>query len=80
MMKERLKAIQEALVAEVEKHVNHLPHVNAEEMGEVIDMIKDIEETIYYCTITKSMEEKYDWSAKETEEDEPVIKKGLMEK
>lgn len=75
-MKERLKHIQEALLAEVEKHMDDLSHVNAEEMGEVIDMIKDIEETIYYCTVTMAMENKYS-SPKEEEHEEP---KTLMQK
>ncbi len=35
-----------------------LQSVNKEELGEAIDMIKDIEEIIYYCSITKAMEEK----------------------
>ena len=30
--------------------------VNAEELGEVMDMIKDLSEAVYYCTITESME------------------------
>lgn len=79
-MKERLKYIQDALLQEVEKHIDNLPYVNAEEMGEVIDMIKDIEEAIYYCTITKSMEGKCNWSTEEENSEEPMIKKGLMEK
>ncbi|MCI7401057.1 MAG: hypothetical protein MSH40_00015 [Christensenella sp.] len=29
--------------------------VNTREMGEVIDMIKDLEESIYYCTIVEAM-------------------------
>ena len=38
--------------------MGHLEQVDAKELGEVIDMVKDIEEAIYYCTITKAMEEK----------------------
>ena len=35
----------------------HLDQVDTKELGEAIDMIKDLEEAIYYCTITKAMEE-----------------------
>jgi hypothetical protein len=30
--------------------------VDAKELGEAMDMIKDLSEAIYYCTITESME------------------------
>lgn len=33
-------------------------NVNAEELGEVVDMIKDCSEAIYYQTITDAMKEK----------------------
>jgi hypothetical protein len=35
-----------------------LASVDAKELGEAIDMIKDLSEAIYYCTIVKSMEGK----------------------
>lgn len=35
--------------------LDDLEKINAKEMGEVIDMIKDIEETIYYHTIIEAM-------------------------
>ena len=54
---ERLKSIKDNLIAAVQ--CQDLTCTDAKEMGEVIDMIKDIEEAIYYCTITKAMEEKY---------------------
>jgi hypothetical protein len=60
---ERLKHIKESLIACAESQLNHLEDVDAEELGEVIDMIKDIEEAVYYCTITKAMEE-YDENPK----------------
>jgi hypothetical protein len=37
--------------------VEDLSSVDTEELGEAIDMVKDLSEAIYYCTITKSMEE-----------------------
>lgn len=55
---ERLKAIKEQLVSCVESQMGqNLADVNAEELGEVVDMIKDMEEAMYYCTVVKAMEE-----------------------
>ena len=54
---ERLKSIKDNLIAAVQ--CQDISSADAKEMGEVVDMIKDIEEAIYYCTITKAMEEKY---------------------
>lgn len=53
----RLRAIQESLIAQVQAQLGNLECVDTKELGEVIDMIKDIDETIYYCTITKAMNE-----------------------
>ena len=55
---ERLHRIKECLIAQVESQMGNLAEVDAKEMGEVIDMIKDIEEAIYYCTVTEAMTEK----------------------
>lgn len=57
-MEDRLKIMKESLIACAQEQMNHLDSVNAEELGEVIDMIKDLEEAEYYCTITKAMKEK----------------------
>ena len=54
---ERLKSIKDNLIAAVQ--CQDISSADAKEMGEVVDMIKDIEEAIYYCTMTKAMEEKY---------------------
>lgn len=56
-MIERLKRMKETLASCVERQLGNLQNVDAKELGEVIDMVKDLEEAIYYCTITKSMEE-----------------------
>jgi hypothetical protein len=45
-----------------------LASVDAKELGEAVDMIKDLSEAIYYCTITESMEK----SDKEKEKYYPV--------
>lgn len=55
---ERLKAMKERLISCVEGQLNDLSKTDAEELGEVVDMIKDLEETIYYCTVVEAMEEK----------------------
>lgn len=54
---ERLKHMKEMLMAQVEGQLGNLQQVDAEELGEVVDMIKDLDEAIYYCTVTKAMEE-----------------------
>ena len=54
---EKLKQMKEALVGCVEGQVyGNLQGVNAKELGEAMDMIKDLSEAIYYCTITEAME------------------------
>lgn len=56
---EKLKRLKEMLMDGVQAETSKgLQSVNKEELGEAIDMIKDIEEIIYYCSITKAMEEK----------------------
>lgn len=53
----RLEHMKESLMACVESQMTHLDQVDTKELGEAIDMIKDLEEAIYYCTITKAMKE-----------------------
>ena len=59
----RLNHMKEALMCCVERQMNNLDKVDAKELGEAIDMIKDLEEAIYYCTITEAMNnpQKYGW-------------------
>lgn len=54
---EELKQIKDILVDEVQAQMHNLHGVNAKELGEVIDMIKDLSETMYYCSIVKAMDE-----------------------
>ena len=56
-MEKRLAHIKESLMACVESQITHLDEVDTKELGEAIDMIKDLEEAIYYCTVTKAMKE-----------------------
>lgn len=62
---ENLKKMKECLIGVVEGQIyGNIEKVDAEELGEVVDMIKDLAEAIYYCTITESME-KSAWEEKE---------------
>lgn len=54
---ERLKHMEETLMSCVEEQLSHLDCVDTHELGEAIDMIKDIAQTKYYCSIVKAMEE-----------------------
>ena len=56
---EKLKHMKECLIACTMNQISgHLDQVDTKELGEAIDMIKDLEEAIYYATITEAMEEK----------------------
>lgn len=60
---ENLKRMKECLTCMVEEQIyGNIEKVDTKELGEAIDMIKDLAETIYYCTITEAMEgeEEYD--------------------
>jgi hypothetical protein len=52
---ERLKYIKENLMSAIEAQVCNLNDADCEELGEAIDMLKDLEEAIYFCTITEAM-------------------------
>ena len=56
-MCDKFQEIKKQLLTQVESQMAHLECVDTKEMGEVIDMIKDLEEAIYYCTITEAMNE-----------------------
>jgi hypothetical protein len=63
---ERLKEIQEKLIDCAHCQVSeHMEEVDTCELGEVIDMIKDISEAMYYWTVTEAMEKKEEYSEKE---------------
>lgn len=53
----RLERMKETLVACVENQLCNLSQADTQELGAAVDMIKDLEEAIYYCTITKAMNE-----------------------
>lgn len=53
---EELKTMKQNLTSLVQSQMGNLDQVNTHELGEAIDMIKDLSEAIYYCTITEAME------------------------
>lgn len=55
MSHEKLKWMKDSLICVVENQLCNLEEVDTEELGEAIDMIKDLEEAIYYCTVTEAM-------------------------
>ena len=54
-MHDRLEHMKETLMCAVEMQLCELGEVDTKELGEAIDMIKDLEEAIYYCTVTEAM-------------------------
>ena len=52
---EQLKTIKEQLIAQVQSQMSDLKCVDTKELGEVIDMIKDLSEAVYYCEIYDQM-------------------------
>lgn len=54
---ERLKNMKETLMTAVQAQLGNLATADTQELGAAVDMVKDLSEAIYYCTITKAMEE-----------------------
>ena len=54
---EELKRIKEQLISVIQGQMVHLDCIDAKELGEVVDCVKDLAETEYYCAITKAMED-----------------------
>ena len=54
---EKFKMIKETLMSQIYAQMGNLQNVDTKELGEAIDMIKDLEEAMYYCSIVKAMEE-----------------------
>ena len=53
---EEMKTMKTQLMGCVQGQLGNLQRVDAKELGEAIDMIKDLSQAIYYCTITEAME------------------------
>ena len=57
---ERLKKIKDTLLCEIESQLcGNLALVDTKELGEVVDMVKDLSETMYYCSVVEAMERPY---------------------
>ena len=56
-MKE-FKMMQDQLMSAVKAQMSDLSCVDTNELGEVIDMIKDLSQTMYYCAAAKALEGK----------------------
>lgn len=54
---ERLMKIKDQLIEQVQSQMGDLKCVDTQELGEVIDMIKDLTKAIYYCEVYEQMEE-----------------------
>ena len=54
---EQLKMIKESITSQVAAQMNDLQKVHTKELGEAIDMIKDLAEAEYYCTVVAAMNE-----------------------
>ena len=54
-MHKRLMAMKENLASAIETQLCNLGEVDCEELGQAIDMLKDLEEALYFCTITEAM-------------------------
>ena len=66
-MVEQLKTIKDQLIAQVQAQMSDLKCVDAKELGEVVDMIKDLAEAVYYCEIYDQMK-----NSEERREEEKV--------
>ena len=54
---EQLKSMKHQLTSIVQEQLSNTQNVDTKELGEAVDMIKDLAEAIYYCTITEAMVE-----------------------
>ena len=54
---ERLKNMKETLMNVVSTELANPAAADTKELGEAIDMIKDLEEAIYYCAVVEAMED-----------------------
>lgn len=63
---EAMKQMKTNIIHCVEAQMDNLKDVNTKQLGEAIDMIKDLSEAIYYCTITQSMQK--------AEEEKPEVR------
>ena len=48
-------AMKQCLANAIEAQLCNIGEVDSEELGQAIDMLKDLEEALYFCTITEAM-------------------------
>lgn len=53
-----IKDMMEVLEQEVKYALKNIDKVNTHELGEIIDMIKDLAEAAYYCSMCEEKEER----------------------
>ena len=53
---EKFKMMKETLMSQIYAQMGNLQNVDTKELGEAIDMIKDLEEAMYYCSIVNSLQ------------------------
>jgi hypothetical protein len=54
-MHKRLMAMKQTLASAIKTQLCNIGEVDCEELGCAIDMLKDLEEALYFCTITEAM-------------------------
>lgn len=54
-MHKRLMAMKQNLASAIEAQLCNIGEVDCEELGCAVDMLKDLEEALYFCTITEAM-------------------------
>ena len=76
MSHERMKRLKDCLLCCIEAQMENLEEVDTAELGEAIDMVKDLEEAIYYSTVTEAMlnndEEHITWDEEKHHYSEPL--------
>lgn len=76
---EQLKSMKDSLIAQVQTQLSNIQQADAHELGAAVDMIKDIAETEYYCSIVKAMEEKEEEKYYYTERYMPIPYQRTLE-
>lgn len=70
----KLKHMKNCLKDIVMCQMDDLKNVDTKELGEAIDMIKDLYEAMYYCAITEAMEDKKHYEHGDGDEHELEIR------
>jgi hypothetical protein len=54
-MHHKMIKIAEKILCEIDKQMEHIECVDTKELGEAIDMVKDLSEAMYYDVVTETM-------------------------